>query len=189
MTFSIRPATLSDIPALQRIIADSSRGLGREDYTMEQIEAALGTAWGVDSQLIADATYFAVEAAGEIVACGGWSRRRTLFGADGRAGRESGLLDPARDAAKIRAFFVRPDWARKGIGRALVERCELEAAACGFTALELMATLPGRRLYEACGYRAGPPIQYPLAGNLTIEFVPMRKDAGRRHLRPRRQRA
>ena len=176
MSFFIRPAIVSDIAALERLIADSSRVLSRDDYSVEQIEAALGSAWGVDTQLITDGTYFVVECGDEIVACGGWSRRRTLFGSDGRKDREPDLLDPARDAAKIRAFFVHPEWARKGIGRALLERCEREAKAAGFRSSELMATLPGRRLYEACGYRAGEPIQYPLQGELTIEFVPMRKE-------------
>jgi GNAT superfamily N-acetyltransferase len=176
VSFSIRPATVGDVPALERLIADSSRALSREDYSPEQIEAALGSAWGVDTQLIADGTYFVVECGGMIAGCGGWSRRKTLFGSDARKDREPDLLDPARDAAKIRAFFVHPEWARKGIGRALLDRCEAEAAAAGFHASELMATLPGRRLYQACGYRAGDPIQYPLRAGLTIEFVPMRKE-------------
>jgi GNAT superfamily N-acetyltransferase len=176
MSFLIRAATIDDVPGLERLIADSSRALSREDYSPEQIEAALGTAWGVDTQLIADNTYFVVQCGQHIVACGGWSRRKTLFGSDARADREPALLDPAREPAKIRAFFVHPAWARKGIGRALLERCEAEATAEGFQACELMATLPGRRLYAACGYRAGEPMQYLLEGGLTIEFVPMRKE-------------
>ena len=176
MIFLIRPATVDDVAVLERLIADSSRGLSREDYSPEQIEAALGTAWGVDTQLIADKTYFVVECTQQIVGCGGWSRRKTLFGSDARKDREPALLDPAREPAKIRAFFVHPDWARRGIGRALLERCEAQATAEGFQACELMATLPGRRLYAACGYRAGEPMQYSLAGGLTIEFVPMRKE-------------
>ena len=115
------------------------------------------------------------EAAGEVVGCGGWSWRRTLFGADAQAGRQSDALDPARDAARIRAFFVHPAWARRGIGRALLERCEAEAQARGFRSAELMATLPGRRLYEAFGWLAGAPVEHPLGGGLTITFVPMRK--------------
>jgi GNAT superfamily N-acetyltransferase len=176
VNLSIRPATVADIPVLERLIADSSRGLSRTDYSSEQIEGALESAWGVDTQLIADGTYFAVECSGRIVACGGWSRRKTLFGSDARTDREPELLDPSRDAAKIRAFFVHPEWARKGIGRALLETCEAQAQAAGFQSCELMATLPGRRLYVACGYRAGEPIHYPLQGGLTIEFVPMRKE-------------
>src|SRR5688572_12943456 len=116
--FSFRKATLADVPAIERIIAESARVLTRADYSDAQIEAALGTAFGVDTELIRDGTYFVVEAEGEgIVACGGWSRRKTLFGGDGQQGRESEVLDPERESARIRAFFVRPDWARRGIGR------------------------------------------------------------------------
>ena len=174
--FTIRPATLDDVRTLESVIAESSRGLSRDDYTPEQIEAALGTAWGVDTELITDGTYFVVEAEGQTVACGGWSRRQTLFGSDARQGRQSELLDPAQDAARIRAFFVRPQWARKGIGRLLLHHCEAAASAAGFHRTELMATLPGRRLYAACGYLVGEPIQYRLPSGITIEFVPMRKD-------------
>ncbi|HVK75073.1 MAG TPA: GNAT family N-acetyltransferase [Kofleriaceae bacterium] len=175
--FTIRPVTLDEVPALERLIAASARGLSQGDYTTAQIEAAIGTAWGVDTELIRDRTYFVVEGAGApaAVACGGWSRRKTLFGSDQQPGRESALLDPAVDAARIRAFFVDPAWARRGIGRLLLDRCEAEARAAGFTATELMATLPGERLYAAAGYVAGERIHHPLAGGLTIEFVAMRK--------------
>ena len=176
MDFVLRAATPADIPALERLIAASARGLSRDDYTDEQIESALGTAWGVDSELIRDGTYFVVEAEGEPVGCGGWSRRRTLFGADAGPGRVSDPLDPAREAARIRAFFVHPDWARRGIGRRLLDHCEAEARTHGFTATELMATLPGMRLYQTRGYVAGTPIQHPLGDGLTIQFVPMRKE-------------
>src|SRR5687768_16992852 len=111
-SFSLRPARLEDVPALARLIAGSARGLGRADYTEAQVEAALDGTWGVDTELIRDGTYFAADAAGDMVGCGGWSRRQTLFGGDTHAGRSSALLDPAKDAARIRAFFVRPDWAR-----------------------------------------------------------------------------
>lgn len=174
----LRPATLDDVPALERVIAASARALGRPDYTEAQIEAALGTAWGVDTELVRDGTYFVVEVDGAIVACGGWSRRRTLFGADAHPGRESALLDSALDAARIRAFFVHPDHGRRGIGRMLLERCETAARREGFRAAELMATLPGRRLYGAFGYTDGEPIDHPLPGGLTIRFVPMRKPLG-----------
>ena len=176
MRFTLRKATPSDIPSLQQLIAASARGLSRQDYTDAQIEAALGTAWGIDSELIRDSTYFVVEAAGQMIGCGGWSRRRTLFGADAQPGRHSELLDAARESARIRAFFVHPNWARRGVGRALLERCEAEARAHGFRSAELMATLPGQRLYGACGYVVSEPIEHPLAGGLTITFVPMRKE-------------
>jgi N-acetylglutamate synthase-like GNAT family acetyltransferase len=176
MSFILRAATLSDAPVLEQLIAESARGLSRSDYTDEQIEAMLGGAMGVDSELIRDGTYFVVEAEGKIVGCGGWSRRRTLFGADAGPGRSSDLLDPTREAARIRAFFVHPDWARRGIGRQLLDHCEAAARAHGFSAAELMATLPGQRLYRACGYVAGEPTQIPLGGGLTVECVPMRKE-------------
>ena len=176
MTFTLRKATLSDVPALERLIAHSARALSREDYSEVQIEAAIGNAWGVDTELIRDETYFVAEAAGAIVACGGWSRRETLFGADAQPGRESGVLDPCRDSARIRAFFVRPDWARRGIGRALLDHCEAEARAHGFRSAELVATLPGMRLYRICGYVGDESVDYPLGANITIKFVPMKKE-------------
>ena len=171
----LRHATLDDIAVLQQLIATSARGLSRGDYSQAQIEAAIGTAWGVDSELIRDKTYFVAERGGEIVACGGWSRRKTLFGGDRQPGRQSEILDPGRDAARIRAFFVRPDCARQGIGRALLERCEAEARAHGFDAAELMATLPGQRLYRAFGYVGEERVEYPLRDGISIHFVPMRK--------------
>lgn len=176
MDYRLRIAVPADVPVLADLIAASARGLGRGDYSETQIEAAIGTAWGVDTELIRDRTYFVVEAGGEIVACGGWSARHTLFGGDRQPGRQSRLLDPAHEAARVRAFFVRPDWARRGIGRALLERCEAEAAARGFRATELMATLPGERLYAACGYAARERVQHSLADGLEIEFVQMRKE-------------
>jgi len=175
MSYQLRKATLHDLPILEKLIALSARTLGVQDYTAEQIEAALRGAFGVDTELILDGTYLVAEYEGEIVGCGGWSRRRTLFGGDKSATRDSGLLDPRTEAAKIRAFFIHPEHARRGIGRALLERCEAEALAHGFSRCELMATLPGVRLYAASGYRAGDPIQYELRPGLTIEFVPMNK--------------
>lgn len=176
MPYQIRPATLADKPKLEALIARSARELSRADYTPEQIEGALRGAFGVDTQLIHDGTYFVVESAGEPIGCGGWSYRRTLFGGDARAERDAGALDPQQDAAKIRAFFIDPAHARQGIGQALLERCESEARARGFSRCELMATLPGVRLYAARGYVAGELIHYPLGSSgLTIQFVPMGK--------------
>ena len=171
----MRQATLADRPELERLIADSARGLSRADYTEAQIEAALGTAFGVDSELIRDGTYFVAETGLEIVGCGGWSRRKTLFGGDRQTGRTSELLDPAHDAARIRAFFVRPEWARRGIGRALLARCEEEAVAEGFRSAQLLATLPGHRLYRAFGYVGEERIEHTLPGGVRIHFVPMTK--------------
>ena len=175
MSYSLRPATHADREALQRLIARSARELSAADYRPEQIEGALRGAFGVDTQLIDDGTYFVAETGGHLVGCGGWSRRRTLFGGDRHGDRNAGELDPRSDAARIRAFFVDPDHARRGIGRALLERCEAEARTHGFTRFELMGTLPGVRLYQALGYVSGEPVRYPVAPGVTIEFVPMRK--------------
>jgi GNAT superfamily N-acetyltransferase len=176
--YQLRVARLQDEPALRELIARSIRALGAGDYSPEQIEAALNGAFGVDTQLIRDGTYFvAVTAPGEIVACGGWSRRRTLFGSDARAERDEAWLNPRTDAAKVRAFFVDPAHARRGLGRKILERSEAEAARAGFLRLELMATLPGVRLYEKCGYLAGASIVHPLPGGLSIVFVPMSRAA------------
>ncbi|MBD0372425.1 MAG: GNAT family N-acetyltransferase [Pyrinomonadaceae bacterium] len=174
MDFILRKALPEDRPAISRLIECSARGLSREDYASEQIEAAIRSIFGVDSELIRDGTYFVAESEGALVGCGGWSRRRTLFGGDQYAGRESALLDPETDAAKIRAFFVHPAWARRGVARAILERCEQEASACGFRSLELMATLPGLKFYRALGYTGEERVTYEIDGT-TIDFVPMRK--------------
>lgn len=174
-TITLRTATLDDVPALRALIADSARELCAGHYTREQIEAAIGSAWGVDTQLIRDGTYFVASVDGRLVGCGGWSYRATLFGADEQAGRSAALLDPERDAAKIRAFFVHPEWARRGIGRHILERCEAEARAHGFRTAELMATLPGWKLYSALGYKGDTPIESPLPNGKSITFVPMRR--------------
>jgi GNAT superfamily N-acetyltransferase len=171
----IRNAVLADRPVLEALIARSARGLSVNDYTAEQIEGALRGAFGVDTQLIEDGTYFIAESEGKMVGCGGWSFRRTLFGGDARAERDAGLLDPHTDAAKIRAFFVDPNHARQGIGRAILEHCEREAQARGYRRFELMGTLPGVRLYRECGYVASPQIEYDVGGGVSIPFVPMSK--------------
>jgi GNAT superfamily N-acetyltransferase len=124
---NIRLAVIDDVPALTALIAASVRVLQAPDYSESQREAALASVYGVDTQLIADQTYFVAEVDGTIVACGGWSKRKTLFGADHCAGREDSLLDPAIDAAKIRAFFVHPNWSRRGIGTRVLEACESAA--------------------------------------------------------------
>lgn len=176
VAWNLRRATATDHAAIQALIARSIRQLGAADYSSEQIEAALQGAFGLDTQLIADGTYFVVEMDGRMVGCGGWSYRRTLFGSDARAGRDAGTLDPPGDAAKIRAFFVDPAAARRGIGSALLEHCEAEARRHGFRRTELMATLPGVRLYRARGYIARPKVLHPIGDDLSIEFVPMRKE-------------
>jgi GNAT superfamily N-acetyltransferase len=169
----IRPARADEIPALETLITASARRLSQGYYTARQTEAAIAHVFGVDSELVADGTYLVVEdAAGALLGCGGWSRRATLFGGDRFAGRESGLLDPARDAAKIRAFFVAPAAARQGVGAALLQACEAAAAAAGFARSELMATLPGEPFYAAHGYRGGAPVDLD-CGGVAVRFVPM----------------
>jgi len=173
----LRRAVLAEVDDLAAVIAASARELSKGDYTSRQVEGALRGAFGVDTQLIRDGSYFAIESAGRIAGCGGWSRRRTLFGSDTRAGRDAGELDPGRDAARIRAFFIHPDFARRGLGTLLLDRCEREAVMFGFKRFELMATLPGVRLYAARGYVPGTPIEWPVEEGLTIPFVPMSRAA------------
>jgi GNAT superfamily N-acetyltransferase len=174
-SISLRLADLADVAALETLIARSARGLSTEDYRPAQVEGALRGAFGVDSQLLEDRTYFIALDGEDIVGCGGWSYRSTLFGGDARSGRDASTLDPHKDAAKIRAFFVDPAHARRGIGSMLLERCEREARTHGFTAVELMATLPGAKLYAARGYVGAELVRYDVGSGEVIEFIPMRK--------------
>lgn len=169
-----RVARPDDIPALEAMIALSARALSRGHYDAEQIDAVTEHVFGVDSELVADGTYYVIEEGGVPIGCGGWSRRRTLFGSDRFAARDDALLDPARDAARIRAFFVHPDHARRGVGQALLAASEAAAKAAGFGALELMATLPGIAFYLRAGFVPGEQIVHD-AGGVEIPFVPMRK--------------
>jgi GNAT superfamily N-acetyltransferase len=172
----IRPAAMDDLPVLRALIADSVWTLQSKEYSDAVREAATRLVYGVDTQLIRDGTYFAVEVGSEIVACGGWSRRKTLFGGDQHAPtREPDLLDPSIDAAKIRAFFVRPGWERRGIGSMLIRACEQAAIAEGFRRLEMGSTLTGVALYSAHGYREVERIEVPLENNLTMTVVRMAK--------------
>jgi GNAT superfamily N-acetyltransferase len=172
---NLRAATVEDREVLRELIDRSARELSKGDYRAEQVEGALQGAFGVDSQLIQDGTFFVVEEGPVIVGCGGWSYRRTLFGGDNRAERDSGPLDPRTDPARIRAFFVDPAHARKGIGTMLLDKCESEARRRGFSRVELMSTLPGVRLYSARGYSGVEQVQYEVAPGVVIEFVPMSK--------------
>jgi GNAT superfamily N-acetyltransferase len=177
----IRKATPADIPRLREVIEASVRGLQAGDYSPAQIEGALNSVYGVDSQLIADGTYFAAEIAEPqgaplIVACGGWSKRKTLYGGDQYATREDSLLDPARDAAKIRAFFVHPEWARRGIGSLILEACEDAAREAGFIRLEMGATLSGVAFYKDKGYTEVENQQVPLGNGETLPIVRMAKE-------------
>jgi GNAT superfamily N-acetyltransferase len=181
----IRPALPADVPALRQLIDASVRGLQARDYTPAQIEGALATVYGVDTQLIADGTYFVVEVQSPgrpaacpewaIAGCGGWSKRKTLYGGDQFGGREDSLLDPRLDAAKIRAFFIHPDWARRGLGSLILEACENAARAAGFTRLEMGATLTGVPFYRARGYVALETLSVPLADGDSMRIVRMSK--------------
>ena len=177
--FSLRLASSADIPALRSLIEASVRGLQKNDYTLEQIDGALGTVLGLDTQLVADKTYFVAEAkpacALTIVGCGGWSNRKTLFGSDQAPVREPEFLDPATDAAKIRAFFIHPDWARRGLGSKILDACESAARAAGFSRFEMGATLTGVPLYLQRGYHVLERIEVPLPNGAALPIVRMAK--------------
>ena len=180
-SLSIRPATAADIPVLTVLIEASVRGLQSGDYTPAQIDGALRAVYGVDTQLIADGTYFVVESgpAGAMIAgCGGWSKRKTLYGGDRYQAREDSLLDPRCDAARIRAFFVHPEWARRGIGGMILEACESAAMAAGFTRLEMGATLTGVPFYLAKGYRAVEHLAVALPDGETLSHRAHGEDGG-----------
>lgn len=176
MQITTRLANFEDVPVLQELIALSARGLSIGYYTQAETEGAIKYIFGVDSQLIEDGTYYVGESTGMIVACGGWSHRNTLFGGDQHKDRTDPLLNPATDAARIRAFFVHPDWARKGIGRILINICETAAHQYGFTKIEIGSTLPGVPLYEAMGYHAAKKIKVALPDGGVFMVVNMNKD-------------
>jgi GNAT superfamily N-acetyltransferase len=181
----IRPAVPADVPVLRQLIEASVRELQAQDYSAAQREAALKTVFGVDSQLVADGTYLVAEsglakAQGStslpaIAGCGGWSKRKTLYGGDNWSVREDDLLDPRRDAAKIRAFFIHPAWARRGVGTLLLDACEAAARAAGFTRYEMGATLTGVKLFGARGYVPIKNLDVPVGVGLTIPVVHMEK--------------
>lgn len=176
--FRIRTAQLADVPALHRLIELSVRGLQAGEYTQRQMEGALGTALGIDTQLILDATYFVAFPADQpdtLVACGGWSPRRTLFGSDGGSGRNAALLDPLTDAARIRAIFVHPDWARRGLGSLVLQHCESEAQRAGFRRLEMGSTLTGAPLYRLRGYVELERVDVPLPNGEVLPVIRMAK--------------
>jgi N-acetylglutamate synthase-like GNAT family acetyltransferase len=178
MNFTIRKAKISDQTAIEKLIEESVRGLSRGDYDSAQIELSIKTVFGVDTELINDETYFVVEAEdGKIAGCGGWSKRKTLYGASVYSqSRDSELLDPKTDAAKIRAFFIHPDFARKGIGTMILDACEREAKAHGFKSAEMMATLPGVKLYAVRGYAGSEEVKVPVGENIDIVCIKMRKN-------------
>ena len=173
---TLRAATMHDLPRLQQLITASVRGLSAGHYTPEQVEAALDDVFGVDTQLIADGTYYIIDDEPEPAAAGGWSRRRTLYGGDQTKHGDDPLLDPATEPARIRAFFVHPERARRGLGRMLYEECARAARAAGFRRFELMATLPGIPLYNALGFSAVEPVRLPLRHGVELPLVRMACD-------------
>ncbi len=176
MSFTLRPARPDDVAVLEDLIETSARALLAPWYAPAQIDAAVGSVFAVDTQLFEDDTYFVAECASTIVGCGGWSRRMTLFGAGrGHSSDTKTALDPLHDAARIRAFFVHPAHARRGIGAALMRHCERAAGDAGFSTMELVATLGGEPLYTAAGFAAVERFEIPLGGSLTMPVVRMRK--------------
>jgi GNAT superfamily N-acetyltransferase len=168
------------LPALRALIEESVRGLSEGFYSPAQVESGLRFVFGPDTQLIADGTYFVLEDEGTLAAAGGWSRRRTLYGGDQAKAEEDPLLDPTREAARIRAYFVHPRFARRGLARALFARCRDEAVAAGFGAFELMATLPGIPLYRALGFQPLEPSAPVLPDGVALPMVHMRMIIGSR---------
>jgi GNAT superfamily N-acetyltransferase len=183
----IRKAAPGEIPGLNELIHASVRQLQTEDYTEAQREAALRDVFGVDSQLVADGTYLVAEAVDPdtaartglpvIAGCGGWSKRKTLYGGDAWSQREDSLLDSAHDAAKIRAFFIHPAWARRGVGTLILDACETAARDAGFTRYEMGATLTGAKLFGAKGYVAVRRIELSMAGGEVLPVIHMEKSA------------
>ena len=177
----IRIATLADIPHIQTLIDHSARALSVGFYTPSQIEYAVKYVFGVDSHLIEDGTYFVAHEGEAFAAAGGWSKRRRLFGGDQFAAQADPYLDPAHEPARIRAFFVHPDWARRGLARRLFEACEHAAGAEGFRSFELMATMPGVPLYSALGFTSHEQVDVPMADGIVLPCIrkTRRIDTGR----------
>jgi GNAT superfamily N-acetyltransferase len=174
MSFTLRLARMSDIDMLKPLMDRAIRRLLEPFLPPEAVEASFDI-MGLDTQLIADGTYFAVEDGGEIIGCGGWSRRATLFGGDHTSGRSAALLDPAIDAARVRAMYTDPAHARRGVGRAVLDACESAAAKEGFSRVQLAATLSGEPLYRACGYQVIERFTSPTRAGIDIPLLRMEK--------------
>lgn len=172
-SWPLRLAREDDVPALEALIPLSVRALQAAHYSPAQMDVALGPVFGVDQQLIRDGTYFVVESDGTIAGCGGWSKRRSLYGGDRGRQAEDPLLDPATDAARVRAFFVHPAHARCGIGRSIMAACERAIAAAGFRTVDIVATLSGEPLYASFGYAAVERYGIPMTGGLSLPVVRM----------------
>ena len=173
MTYSSRLATLNDLPALRNLMADAIGMLQHGFLDSQQIEASRRV-MGLDTQLVADGTYYVIEREGILAGCGGWSRRATLFGGDHTPGRDAAALDPARDAARIRAMYTAPSFARQGVGRMVLRLCEDAALAAGFSRVELAATRAGLPLYTTCGYTIVEHFA-AVQGGVAIPLTRMRK--------------
>lgn len=173
MAITIRLATRDDMAVLVPLMEAAIEQLQRGFLDDDQIESSRAI-MGIDRQLIDDGTYFVVEIDGTVAGCGGWSHRATLYGGDHSAGRDAALLDPATDPARIRAMYTHPDFARRGVGRVVLEACEAAAAAKGFGTLELMATRSGRPLYEAFGFQPVEEIE-DASGGAPVPLTRMRK--------------
>jgi GNAT superfamily N-acetyltransferase len=181
MNWTLRLAWEDDIPAIEKLIPLSVRSLQAAYYSPAQMEAALGPVFDVDRQLILDGTYFAADLQGRIIGCGGWSKRRSLFGGSKGRKADEGQLDPVSDPARIRAFFVHPDFARQGIGRAILRACEEAIITAGFQKAELVATLAGEPLYAACGYLVVERYEIVMTGGLGMPVVRMSKQLRKRN--------
>ncbi|MDZ7959455.1 MAG: GNAT family N-acetyltransferase [Aulosira sp. DedQUE10] len=182
MEIYVRLAHSEDIPALASLIPESARTLQANYYTPQQIEGALGTVFGVDSQLIKDGTYFIAESASQIVGCGGWSKRKTLYGGDlCKKVEEERLLNPSVEPAKIRAFFVHPAWARRGIGSQIMRQCEVAAIEAGFKTIEIIATLAGEPLYQRFGYHPSQQFEISLPNKSVLPVIRMVKNFSETH--------
>jgi GNAT superfamily N-acetyltransferase len=171
--YFLRPARVSDVSAARVLIDDSVRGLSGGLYSPAQIDASLTYVFGVDTQLIDDGTYFVIERDGALAAVGGWSGRKTLFGGDQHKSSDDNALDPATDPARIRAFFVHPAHARRGLARRIFDACHDAARGAGFKSLELASTLPGVALYKTLGFRELEPIDVPMPGGLVLRCIRM----------------
>ena len=171
----VRLATAEDVPALSELISASVRELQAEDYTMTEREGALGSVFGVDPVLIGDRTYFVAVLESQLCACGGWSRRATPFGTGRSPARDDSVLDPRRDAARIRALFVHPSQARMGLGTRILKACEEGAKSAGFKQAELTATLTGAKLFRTHGYLVVEAIRLPLENGEALDLLRMRK--------------
>ena len=175
MEYLIELANQTHINEISKLIKLSARKLCITDYTPKQIEDALRGAWGLDNQLIEDETYYLILGNDEIIGCGGWSFRKTLFGSSARKDRDSERLDPISNAARIRAFFIHPNYVRKGLGKKLLIHCEQKAWDSGFTRLELGSTLPGVHLYKNQGYVMGKPYEFESSPDIFVTIIPMKK--------------